>query len=105
MFYRTKMNYWDLLPDDIRFKIVLELLWVDSRELFLESLKKDKLELYLTLDKIFHESYDKEKLHRYSNLFIKNGINSKEKLKSKSRDELQNMGVKWGSIIKIIYAL
>ena len=99
------MNSWDLLPDDIRFKIVLELLWIDSRELFLESLKKDKLELYLTLDKIFHESYDKEKLHRYSNLFIKNGINSKEKLKSKSRDELQNMGVKWGSIIKIIYAL
>jgi len=99
------MNYWDLLPDDIRFKIVLELLWVDSRELCLESLKKDKLELYGILDEIFHESFNKEKLHRYYHLFIKNGINSKEKLKFKTRDELRNMGVKWGSIVKITYAI
>ena len=35
------MNYWDLLPDDIRFKIVLDVLWDESRELYHESLKKD----------------------------------------------------------------
>jgi len=38
-------------------------------------------------------------------LFIKNGINSKDKLKSKTRNDLDNMGVKWGSIIKITYAI
>ena len=99
------MNYWDLLPVDIRFKIVLDLLWDESRELYHESLKKDREELYLTLDKIFHSSWDKEKLERYYSLFIKNGINSKDKLKSKTRNDLDNMGVKWGSIIKITYAI
>jgi len=99
------MNYWDLLPDDIRFKIVLDLLWDESRELYHESLKKDREELYLTLNKVFHQSKDKEKLKRYYSLFIKNGINSKDKLKSKTREDLDNMGVKWGSIIKITYAI
>ena len=99
------MNYWDLLPDDIRFKIVLDVLWDESRELYHETLKKDREELYLTLNKIFHRSWDKEKLERYYRLFIKNGINSKDKLKSKTRNDLDNMGVKWGSIIKITYAI
>jgi len=95
------MNYWDLFPDDIRFKIVFDILWTDSKELYNENLKNDKEELYETLNNIFHRYYDDEKKERYYKLFINNGINSKEKLKLKTKNDLSNLGVKWGSIIKI----
>ena len=95
------MNYWDLFPDDIRFKIVFDVLWTDSKELYNENLIKDKEELYDTLNNIFHRYYDDEKKERYYKLFINNGINSKEKLKQITKNDLSNLGVKWGSIIKI----
>ena len=39
------MNYWDLLPDDIRFKIIFDVLWTDSREQYLLKLKINKEQL------------------------------------------------------------
>ena len=95
------MNYWDLLPDDIRYKIVLDLLWEDSKQEYLNKVKLDKEEFKVFLGTVFHKDYDLFKLYKYSVLFEKKGINSIQRLKTCSKNDLKNMDVKWGSIIRI----
>ena len=95
------MNYWDLLPDDIRYNIVLDLLWEDSKQEYLNKVKLDKKEFQVFLGIVFHNDYDLFNLHKYSILFEKKGINSIQRLKTYFKNDLKNMDVKWGSIVRI----
>jgi len=100
-----QMNYWDLLPDDIRFKIILDVLWTDSREQYLSKLKINKEQLNTFLHNTFPHDHQKWKQEKYYNLFIKKGIINIEKLKTYSKLDLNKIGVKWGSLIMITHYL
>ena len=99
------MNYWDLLPDDIRFKIIFDVLWDDSRDIYMYQLYKDKENLNTFLNNTFPRACQKWKQEKYYNLFIKKGIINIEKLKTYSKVDLYNIGVKWGSLIMITHRL
>ena len=100
-----QMNYWDSLPDDIRFKIIFDVLWTDSREQYLSKLKNNKVELNTFLHKTFPHDHQKWKQEKYYNLFIKKGIINIEKLKTYSKNDLYKIGVKWGSLTMITHYL
>tara|TARA_B110000881_G_C18130261_1_gene296507 strand:+ start:85 stop:396 length:312 start_codon:yes stop_codon:yes gene_type:complete len=99
------MNYWDLLPDDIRFKIVFDNLWDNSKDKFYLDLKNSREELSIFLNNTFPRQYQKWKKDKYYNLFIKKGINSIDKLKIYSKNDLSDIGVKWGPVIVITHNL
>jgi len=95
------MNYWDLPQDDIRFKIV----WDNSKDQYYSDLKNSREELSIFLNNTFPFPYQKWKKDKYYNLFIKKGINSIDKLKIYSKNDLSDIGVKWGPVIMITHNL
>ena len=99
------MNYWDLPPDDIRFKIVFDNLWDKSKDQYYSELKNSREELSIFLNNTFPHKDQKWKKDKYYNLFIKKGINSIDKLKIYSKNDLSDIGVKWGPVIMITHNL
>lgn len=88
------MNYWDLLPYDIKGKILFDNLWKEAKQNFY---KKQKKEFNNLLINIYGKYTDR--IFKYKKIFQQNNINTIYQLKNCTKKELMNFGIKLGPYV------